>query len=500
MSKITRVFSLAGLAFVLVSAGCVRAKKGPSDDDIKRLAPNILTEMPAGVTAPLAIDFDGKAHLLGYSVSPTAPKAGESVSLTMYWKCDAKFDRGWKLFSHLLPVAGGDPIGNLDAAGPLREAVGDHQIMGPEFWEVGKVYADEVKFDMPDAAGGVQLVSGLWRGDDRVKVTAGKQTGDNRAIVWTSRAVPASLPTLSITKLDSGLIVSATKKSAITVDGKDDEAEWASAAATGPFVNVGTGAANTAASGGSAKVLWDATNLYVFFRVQDTSISGKEFEGDKKPETHTAVGQPKLWTKDTVEVMIDPDGDGDSADYYEIQVSPNNLQFHSQFDTKQMPSGGENGPFGHEDWAANIKSATLVQGALGKASDSADGDVGYTVEMAIPWASMSKAKRHPPANGDTWRMNFYAMENNGGVAWSPILGQGNFHTAQRFGRVTFLDPMPAASADAGPEAAAKTRDAGSRSAAALDAGAEPPALFPRNGAVRLRPGVMPSLPGKGVVP
>ena len=34
-------------------------------------------------------------------------------------------------------------------------------------------------------------------------------------------------------------------------------------------------------------------------------------------------------------------------------------------------------------------------------------------------------------------MNFYAMENNGGTAWSPILGQGNFHKATRFGKVTW---------------------------------------------------------------
>jgi hypothetical protein len=27
------------------------------------------------------------------------------------------------------------------------------------------------------------------------------------------------------------------------------------------------------------------------------------------------------------------------------------------------------------------------------------------------------------------------MKNNGGTAWSPILGQGNFHRASRFGRV-----------------------------------------------------------------
>ena len=37
-------------------------------------------------------------------------------------------------------------------------------------------------------------------------------------------------------------------------------------------------------------------------------------------------------------------------------------------------------------------------------------------------------------------MNFYAMKNNGGVAWSPILGQGNFHKASRFGRVVWNIP------------------------------------------------------------
>ena len=47
---------------------------------------------------------------------------------------------------------------------------------------------------------------------------------------------------------------------------------------------------------------------------------------------------------------------------------------------------------------------------------------------------------HPPKPGDTWRMNFYAMKNNGGVAFSPILGQGNFHKASRFGRVTWITP------------------------------------------------------------
>jgi hypothetical protein len=31
------------------------------------------------------------------------------------------------------------------------------------------------------------------------------------------------------------------------------------------------------------------------------------------------------------------------------------------------------------------------------------------------------------------------MKHNGGVAWSPILGLGNFHHAARFGRLHFVD-------------------------------------------------------------
>ena len=77
-----------------------------------------------------------------------------------------------------------------------------------------------------------------------------------------------------------------------------------------------------------------------------------------------------------------------------------------------------------------------VEGTL---DDDSDQDTGYTVEAKIPWASFTKAKHAPPVPGDTWRMNFYAMKDNGGAAWSPILGKGNFHRASRFGKVTWGD-------------------------------------------------------------
>ena len=78
----------------------------------------------------------------------------------------------------------------------------------------------------------------------------------------------------------------------------------------------------------------------------------------------------------------------------------------------------------------------------------------------------------PPKPGEVWRINFYAMKNNGGVAWSPILGQGNFHKASRFGRVTWAVPGAPAVADAGAITAALAVDG-----AVPGGGIIPPPMF-----------------------
>ncbi|MBV9946884.1 MAG: hypothetical protein JOZ69_08560, partial [Myxococcales bacterium] len=77
---------------------------------------------------------------------------------------------------------------------------------------------------------------------------------------------------------------------------------------------------------------------------------------------------------------------------------------------------------------------------------------GYAVEAAIPWSAYAKAANHPPKPGEVWRVNFYGMHDNGGVAWSPILGQGNFHKATRFGKVTWAAAAPGAGATPAPSA------------------------------------------------
>jgi hypothetical protein len=176
---------------------------------------------------------------------------------------------------------------------------------------------------------------------------------------------------------------------------------------------------------GSAKLAWDDANMYLGFQAESAEVIGG-WPKDAK--------EPHLWEKGTIEIIANPDGDGDNNDYCEIQVNPQKLVFDTQYDGYNVPKTEPNGPFGHQDWSAKLKSAVVVDGTMDKPGDK---DKGYTVEMAIPWASFTKAKNHPPKAGDEWRMNCYAMKNNSGVAWSPILGQGSFHKASCFrqGRV-----------------------------------------------------------------
>ena len=226
-------------------------------------------------------------------------------------------------------------------------------------------------------------------------------------------------PKLAIVRLAEG--------ESVTIDGVLDEPAWAHAAKTRAFVEVGTGVANPASPvQGGARMAWDARFLYLGVTVVDRDVRGG-FPAD-------AI-DPHLWERDTIELMVDPDGDGDNRDYYEIQVSPQNLVFDSRFDDYNAPRGGPDGPFGHQEWASGLTSAVRIEGTL---DDASDRDRGYVVELQIPWKAFDKAARTPPEPGDQWRMNVYAMQDNGGVAWSPILGKGNFHKAERFGRVTFV--------------------------------------------------------------
>lgn len=503
MRRFTKVVSVLFLTFgsvaITAQSGCVGGSKGISAEDKEKLKAYILDAAPADAIK-VDVNFENRVRIIGYKVEPAVVPPGSEAKVTFYWRCDQTLDDGWLLFTHVVDEASGQRS-NLDWVGPLRENRENKQVLGPSRWEKGKVYADVQTFTMPDfgetMGPSVTLKTGIWKGDGRLHITAGPSDGDNAFAVvqvQTGKGAAAvqhppkgNVPRLEVTKLVGATPSAPPEK--IVIDGKADEKAWQTAPWTGLFVDVGTGGPHHGApTRGSAKLLWDDQNLYVFFQVKDKIPHGGFTDPKSQEDSWTTTGQPMLWTKDTVEIMLDPDGDGDNIDYYELQVNPQNKVFHTQYDGYNTPKKDPRGPFGHEDWDPKLKSAVFIHGELDKASE----DAGYDVEIAIPWASFTKAKQVPPKHGDTWRMNFYAMENNGGCSWSPILGQGNFHKASRFGRVVWNVPGAvtldagagdAGSTDAGAADAGVSKDAGSKDAgiASKDAGVakpQPPATPP----------------------
>ena len=350
--------SLLVVALALTSS-CVTGSKEVTAQDKERLKAYILDQAPPQIEHRLNINYDDKVTLLGYSLEPAGPvPPGAKVRLTMYWESKAAVGDGWNLFTHILDGSG-ERILNIDNVGPLRQLRHHRQILWPTAWQPGKVYVDEQEFTVPGTVKTrrIQVVVGLWKGDQRLPILDGPKDRERRGIVadiaitdrrrarrWRSTRVPK----LRVNKLEAGVT--------IQIDGKLEEPVWKQAAHTGGFVQVSTGELMRASEpGGYAKLLWNDQAMFLGFDVRDHDVVGGFDPASKDPH---------LWTKDTVEIMVDPDGDGDNRDYYEIQINPQNLVFDSRFDHYNQPKVEPDGPFGHEDWSAQVRSAVTVQGTL----------------------------------------------------------------------------------------------------------------------------------------
>jgi hypothetical protein len=209
----------------------------------------------------------------------------------------------------------------------------------------------------------------------------------------------------------------------IQLDGRLDEPAWKAAGDTGGFVHPGTGQPEGQSRvKGSARIAWDERNLYLAFVI-----------GDGDPVTPFAASEvdPHLWERSSaIEVMIQPGDPGNNTHYYELQVDPAGAVWDTRFDDYNQPivavPGGRR--FGHQDWKSGVQKGIAVEAGR------------YTIELALPWASFQSPNASaPPKEGDVWRMNFYSFRDGqrDALAWSPTMGQGNFHFAARFGKVKF---------------------------------------------------------------
>jgi Carbohydrate family 9 binding domain-like len=241
----------------------------------------------------------------------------------------------------------------------------------------------------------------------------------------------------------------------IRVDGRLDEKAWQQAPLSPRFVDIITG--QPASHDTRAMVLWDETNLYVAFRVEE-------------PFTHakfTTNNSPIYYDND-VEVFIA----GRDA-YYEFEINGYNTTYEAFFiggdayekdgyarlpeftRTNMVPFNGvgfTNHPrgarLGNFDWHFPGKqTAVFIDGTV---NDDRDRDRGWTVELMFPWKGMEQLARAdrralPPRDGDVWRMDFSRFnsykeatpaKDSGGWVWTRH-GVWDSHIPECFAYIRF---------------------------------------------------------------
>ena len=138
-----------GIVALLCSAGCAQAPAASTDAEKPEIsaaqASLVLDDAPTDIPNARYIDFNSKAALLGYAISPSNLAApGSKLSLKLYWRSVSKLDEGYTLFTQLVTPAG--KRFDVDASGVLRQG----GALAPSNWQPGKVYVDEVELSVPE--------------------------------------------------------------------------------------------------------------------------------------------------------------------------------------------------------------------------------------------------------------------------------------------------------------------------------------------------------------
>lgn len=223
------------------------------------------------------------------------------------------------------------------------------------------------------------------------------------------------------------------------IDGRLDDPAWADAPWTVDFQDIEGPVKPVPRFRTRAKMVWDDECFYVAAWMEEPHVWGTL-------EARDSI----IYNDNDFEVFIDPDGD--SHDYYELEVNALNTQFDLML-TRPYRCGGTY-DIGWD--IEGLETAVDIEGTL---NDPTDRDRAWTMEIAIPWASLaSHANRPtPPLDGDQWRVNFSRVQwqhvlEEGRYSRKPGLREDNWvwsrqdaidmHRPQYWGRVLFVDAAP----------------------------------------------------------
>jgi hypothetical protein len=181
------------------------------------------------------------------------------------------------------------------------------------------------------------------------------------------------------------------------VDGKIDDVVWRDAAWTSDFGDIEGAAKPAPAKRTRVKMLWDDNFLYLAAELEESDLTATLRERDSV-----------IFKDNDFEVFIDPVGDGRS--YVELELNA----FNTVWDLFLSRPYREHGHALHDWDIRGLKTAVALHGTLNKSGDK---DKGWTVEVAIPWASLTGVSENPrkgaaPTPGSEMRINFSRVEWN----------------------------------------------------------------------------------------
>ena len=197
------------------------------------------------------------------------------------------------------------------------------------------------------------------------------------------------------------------------LDGSLDDPAWRAAPWSDAFVDIEGDRKPLPRFRTRMKMLWDDRYLYVAAELEEPQVWATITQRD-------AV----IFHDNDFEMFIDPDGD--AKDYAELEINALNTVW-DLFLEEPYREGGH----GDNAWdIAGLKTGVKIHGTL---NDPTDTDSGWTVTLALPWASLERAShtRSAPRAGQTWRINYSRVEwrttvENGTYVKVPGLREDNW--------------------------------------------------------------------------
>lgn len=207
----------------------------------------------------------------------------------------------------------------------------------------------------------------------------------------------------------------------LVVDGRLDEAIWKRAPAYALTLPADrTAAGEVLQEAGTVRFAWNERHLYLAVSFDDADVVA---EGEEDGEPHFAKG-------DVAELFLWPEP---HPWYWELYATPHNRQSSYFFPSpgRMLPSCFKN--------HLQLKVAAQIQGTL---NDWSDRDAGWTAEMAVPVAELTR-------RGEVWgpdavwrvlvgRYNYSVYLPKPELSATPLLSKTSYHLRNEYARLKLL--------------------------------------------------------------